>query len=249
MLDYIERHKIGILTTIIIHLFLLVLFMAIQFGSLKAKKQKQEVLIDFVDPQIMEKAIDQKKEEIKKTAQQELMKDLKNQEQVGRNIAVNQADADAKKSIDEMVKDIKGELNIHDQKANDAINPQPKAEDLKKKEPEVTSRKKDYVENSRGERTFYKGPTTITYYLEGRMHVYIPVPVYQCQGGGKVVMDIQVNKSGYVVSANVNKSESRYSEACIAEAATRAALTTRFNSVSSGSDKQQGRISYIFIAQ
>lgn len=249
MLDYIERHRVGILATIVIHLFLVTLFMVIQFGTLKNKKEKQEVLIDFVDPEVMQKAIEEKKEEVKKLSQQEFIKDLQNEYQAGKNIAINEAENDANQSIDKMVKDIKGELNINDNRPTEGIAPLPKIEEIQKKEAVVTSKKPEYTENAKGERTFYKGPTTITYFLKGRNHVYIPVPVYKCQGSGKVAMEIEVNRNGYVVSATVNKSESQITEECLEEAASRAALTTRFNVNNSAPEKQRGRITYIFIAQ
>ena len=246
MFEIIERHKIGILTTIIIHLLLITLFMVIQFGVFK-KKEKQEVLIDFVDPTILEKAIEQKKEEVKKLSQQQLIKDL-NKEYAIKNVAVNEADIDAKPDVDKMVKDIKGELNIKEQRPAEQINPNPKIENLKK--PEALPEKKlEYTENAKGERTFYKGATTTTYFLKDRMHVHIPLPVYQCEGSGKVVMEIVVNREGYVMDATINKQQSQITADCFSEAATRCALSTRFNASKTAPEKQQGKITYIFIAQ
>lgn len=247
MFEFIERHKIGILTTIIIHLLLVTLFMVIQFGVLKKKKEKQEVLIDFVDPTIMEKAIEQKKEEVKKLSQQQLIKDL-NKEYAIKNVAVNEANVDAKPDIDKMVKDIKGELNIKDQqRPTEQINPNPKMEDVKKEA--LPEKKLEYTENAKGERTFYKGATTTTYYLKDRMHVHIPLPVYQCEGSGKVVMEIVVNREGYVLDATIDKQQSQITADCFVEAATRCALSTRFNASKTAPEKQQGKITYIFIAQ
>ena len=247
MFDYIERHKIGILTTIIIHLLLVTLFMVIQFGVFKKKKEKQEVLIDFVDPTIMEKAIEQKKEEVKKLSQQQLIKDL-NKEYAIKNVAVNEADVDAKPQIDKMVDDIKGELNIKDRKQAEQNMPQPKMEEIKKKEA-LTEKKAEFTENSKGERTFYKGATTTTYFLKDRMHVHIPLPVYQCEGSGKVKMEIVVNRGGYVIDAKINKQESQFNADCFAEAAYRCAQSTRFNASKTAPERQQGFITYIFIAQ
>jgi hypothetical protein len=220
------------------------MFMVIQFGLIKKKKEKQEVLIDFVDPQIMEKAIEQKKEEVKNLTQQQLLKSIQ-QEYAVKNIAVNEADA--KQTIDQMEKDIKNELNIKDNKPTEQINPQPKIEDIKKKEPVVVDKRPQF--NAQGEKLFYKGPTTISYSLEGRTEVYINPPVYQCQGSGKVVVDIVVNQSGYVVDANINKPKSQITEDCLVEAANRAALTTRFNAKNTAPERQRGTITYIFIAQ
>ena len=246
MFDYIERHKIGILTTIIIHLLLVTLFMVIQFGVFKKKKEKQEVLIDFIDPTILEKAIEEKKKEVKTLSQQQFIKTLQNEYAV-KNIAVNEADHDAKPAIDEMVKDIKSELNIKENRQTEQISPQPKIEDIKKKDAKVTDNRPKY--NAQGEKLFYKGPTTISYSLEGRTEVYIYPPVYQCQGSGKVVVDIVVNQSGYVIDAIINKPKSQINDDCLVEAANRAALTTRFNAKNTAPERQRGTITYIFIAQ
>jgi TonB family protein len=220
--------------------------MVIQFGMIKQKKVKQEVLVDFVDPEILEKAIELKKQEVKTLSQQQFIKNLQ-QEYSIKNIAVNEADHDARPAVDQMVKDIKSELNINESKPREQLNPQAKIEEIKKKEPEVTDKRPKF--NAQGEPLFYKGPTTISYTLEGRSHVYINPPVYQCQGSGKVVVDIVVNQSGYVIDANINKSKSQITEDCLVEAANRAALTTRFNAKNTAPDRQRGTITYIFIAQ
>jgi hypothetical protein len=247
VLDYIERHKIGILTTIIIHLMLVTLFMVIQFGMIKKTKDKQEIVVDLMDPTILEKAIEQKKQEVKTLSQQQFIKNMQKEYSI-KNIAVNEADQDAKPEVEKMVKDIKGELNIKDTKPSEQFHPQPKIEEIQKKDA-LTEKKPDYTENAKGERTFHKGPTTTSYYLKGRMHLYIPMPVYQCQGSGKVVMDIVVNQSGYVIDAIINKAESQITEECLIEAANRAAYTARFNASNTAPEKQRGKMTYIFIAQ
>ncbi|MDP4207218.1 MAG: hypothetical protein Q8928_00255 [Bacteroidota bacterium] len=251
MLDFIERHKIGILTTIIVHLLLVTLFLVVQFGTLKKTKKETQVEIDFVDPAIMEKAVQQKKEEIRNQAKQEPAKDLEKEGGHTRNIAVNEADKDAHKSIDKMVQDIKTEMNIKDRSAAEKNN-QPATRQLPpadKNDVAAIPQKNVGTVNAKGEHTFYKGATTISYFLEGRSHVYLPVPVYQCQGSGKVVMDITVNPNGYVISTSINKAESKITEPCLIDAANRAALSTRFNAKGSAPDKQHGKITYIFIAQ
>jgi len=220
--------------------------MVIQFGMIKKTQEKKEVLIDFVDPEIIEKAIEQKKQEVKTLSQQQFIKDLQKEYSI-KNVAVNEADPDAKPAVDQMVKDIKSELNIKENRQTEQISPQKKIEEIKKKEAEVTDKRPKF--NSQGERLFYKGPTTISYSLEGRTEVYINPPVYQCQGSGKVVVDIVVNQSGYVTDASINKPLSQITEECLIDAANRAALVTRFNAKNTAPDKQRGRITYIFIAQ
>ncbi len=215
-----------------------------QFGTLKQKKENKEVLIEFVDPEVLQKQIDQKKEEIKTLSQKEFLKNMQ-QEYLGHNLPMNEANPDAQKSIDKMVTDIKNELNIKDDQRQ-SIEKEKKVEN---KEAQVTQKKTEFSTNAKGERTFFKGATTVSYFLEGRMHTYFPVPVYQCQGSGKVFMNIQVDKRGYVISASVDNVKSQITDECLIEAAKRAALTARFNEKSGAPDRQNGYITYIFIAQ
>ena len=76
----------------------------------------------------------------------------------------------------------------------------------------------------------YKGPTRIYYDLPGRTHTYLPIPIYKCQGSGKVVMSIQVNQKGIVEKAQVLENESTTSDPCLVETAVATALISRFNS-------------------
>jgi hypothetical protein len=245
VLNFIERHKIGILTTIIFHLLLITGFLVMQFGTLTQKKESKQVFIDFSDPDELQKQIEQKKEEIKALSQKEFLKNMQ-QEYLGHNLPVNEANHDANKSIDKMVTDIKQELNI---KENDQRQVVEKETPVEKKEAKIPQQKSEYTTNSKGERTFYKGATTVSYFLEGRMHTYFPVPVYQCQGSGKVYMNIDVDQRGYVIQANIDKAKSQITDECLIEAAKRAALTAHFNEKSNAPEKQSGYIVYIFIAQ
>ena len=94
----------------------------------------------------------------------------------------------------------------------------------------------------------YKGPSVISYSLDGRKAVSLPVPAYKCQGGGDVSVQIQVNRKGYVVSAAVIESVSS-SDECLIRSAVAAAKRSRFRASSSAAEKQVGEIVYRFIAQ
>ena len=246
MLDFIERHKVGILATIMFHLLLITVFLVLQLNALKPKKAETQVFIDFALPEDLQKEIKQKQEEVKKLNSQQFLKNMQ-QEYLGHNIPVNEAD-NSKQSVDKMVNEIKNELNIKENQPQDRAQEQTPLKKVETKE--VTKvNKPEFTTNAKGERTFYKGPTTITYYLEGRNHVYIKTPIYQCQGSGKVAMEIVVDQNGYVITATVNKKDSQITDECLIEAATNAALVTRFDAKNSAPAKQAGRITYIFIAQ
>ena len=94
----------------------------------------------------------------------------------------------------------------------------------------------------------YKGPSVISYSLDGRKAISLPVPAYKCQGGGDVSVRITVNKKGYVTAAAVITNVSS-SDECIIKMAVEAAKRSRFRASSTAPEKQVGEIVYRFIAQ
>lgn len=94
----------------------------------------------------------------------------------------------------------------------------------------------------------YAGESNIKYFLENRYHVRLPVPVYLAQGGGTVVVDIQVSRDGKVTQATARKNNTIRDEQ-IFMYAQEAASRTVFNPDHSAPEPQSGTIQYIFVAQ
>ena len=111
---------------------------------------------------------------------------------------------------------------------------------------DVASADKDNLPDSNAPQ--YKGPSVISYSLDGRKSISLPVPAYKCQGGGDVSVQITVNRKGYVVAAQVIESVSS-SDECIVRSAIAAAKRSRFRASTTAPEKQVGEIVYRFIAQ
>ena len=220
--------------------------MVLQLKALKPKHETQ-IMIDLALPDEMKKALDKANVKEKKISNQEFIKNMQ-QEYLGHNIPVNEANKDANKSIDKMVNDIKNEMNIKDVDPSAISNAQKAPKTIEQKDQPKVEKPK-FTINARGEHSYNKGPTTASYYLEGRNDIYFPVPVYKCEGSGKVVLDIQVDQNGYVVNAVINKKESQITEDCLSETAVNSVLTARFEPKNSAPPKQSGRITYTFIRQ
>ncbi len=71
------------------------------------------------------------------------------------------------------------------------------------------------------------------------------VPAYQCQGGGEVVVEAQLNQKGVVIAATIL----RGGDKCMQETALRAAKGSSFNATSDAPEPHTGTITYIFIPQ
>jgi hypothetical protein len=95
----------------------------------------------------------------------------------------------------------------------------------------------------------YSGPTTIVYSLEGRYHLSLPVPVYKCEGEGEITLSFAVDQKGRVVQVQVPDVGDSFNDLCLADAARKAILETRFNSDFEAPFRQKGTITYHFFAQ
>ncbi|MBN4085463.1 hypothetical protein JYT89_03875, partial [Flavobacteriaceae bacterium AH-315-B10] len=86
--------------------------------------------------------------------------------------------------------------------------------------------------------------SSISYSLLDREHVFLPTPVYLCEFGGKIVINITVNHEGNVIEAYVNSS-SASSNGCLIDHALEYAKFSKFN-YDSTKLSQLGSITFYF---
>lgn len=111
------------------------------------------------------------------------------------------------------------------------------------RETALKKKKKKKRESGSGNRN-----TTISYDLVNRGGLYIPNPVYTCDRGGIVVIDIQVNALGKVTKTHFNKRASTTQNGCLVESAIMYAEKARFTTAPS-IENQKGTITYNFPGQ
>ncbi|MEM9075895.1 MAG: hypothetical protein AAGC43_02605 [Bacteroidota bacterium] len=122
------------------------------------------------------------------------------------------------------------------------------AEYLKKLAEKRQEKKQQLSEREEQKETFTNAlkdrRTSISYSLVERNAYSLPPPIYTCIEGGKVVINIKVDQSGYVIEADYNDQSSSTSNGCLVDNAIRYALKARFNPSSKNS--QIGTITYLF---
>ncbi len=91
---------------------------------------------------------------------------------------------------------------------------------------------------------YAKRNTSISYSLIDRNHRSLPIPIYICIEGGRVVINIKVDALGYVIEANVNTKSSSTLNGCLVDNAIEYALKSKFNPSAKAS--QMGTITYLF---
>ena len=129
--------------------------------------------------------------------------------------------------------------NVRNQLSKETV----KLEDIEMPVESTEGMERDSIKN-----VIYTGESNITYYLEDRYHLSLPIPVYLAQGGGKVVVDIVVDRQGRVVEAEPQKNSSIRDEQIFLYAKA-AASRTIFNADPQAPELQRGTIHYLFIAQ
>jgi hypothetical protein len=241
---------VGILGTVILHLLAGIIFMSFKLYSLKTQEKHPEKFeIEF--SAIEEQKAKPKPMELPPTSVENVLHDDAEMLNIARNLA-NKSDVkiDAKQYINE----VKDELIKGGKLSTDNYIDNPRKDDQntedeqfiiakqKEKEDEKPKQSQDMAAN-------YKGPTRIYYDLQGRNHTYLPIPIYKCQGSGKIVLIIEVNQRGQVENASVVNSESNSSDECLFDTAVGTALISRFQPDLNAPKIQKGTLTYIFVAQ
>lgn len=135
-----------------------------------------------------------------------------------------------------------------------------RSEEWRKQQEEINKQlqEPDYVpplndENKEVEVDDYSGPSNINYeFLEtpfNRYKSYLPVPVYKCQGEGTVSVNIIVDQTGKVISAEPSLLKEYSDKDCLLEVARNYALKTRFEGNIYAPKNHKARIIYNFIPQ
>lgn len=220
----------GIIGTIGVHLLILIVFLIIRLDKVR-DVHKEPIVIEFDDE--VYKTLEQLMQEEK--LQKSDVKPLS--EQDIKNIAVNTENQIEKDiSTEKYIEQLKDELNIDE--LNQQLDRSIDEPIIETEKPETPKKRKDIK---------YSGPTRIKYTLKGRTDRFIHIPVYKCQKGGKVLINIVVNQEGEVINASVASSST--DELCIIETALNSARISLFNIDLNSPPKQKGTISYEFLSQ
>jgi hypothetical protein len=243
-----EGKLVGILGTVIIHLVAAILFMSFKLHSIKEDFSK-EFVIEF--NQVVQPAEEEKKIELPSSGIEKILQGDEELLNIARNLANK---SDVKINPSDYIDKVKDEL-IKDGKlgADNYIDEQKQQKDLNGDENLSFNDKKDddadKPTESQEMAANYKGPTRIYYDLEGRNHTYLPIPIYKCEGSGKVVLTIEVDQKGIVEKASIIDSESTTSDPCLTETAVATALISRFNPDINAPKIQTGTLTYHFVKQ
>lgn len=231
-----KEHIYGIMGALVFHILLFSLFLLTDI-DIKGIIKEEPIWIDFPED-VAEQEIAQKTEEerqVSNAARREQTTNRPSNEAVLHN-----EDDFFDQSYRDEIREAQNLINEVDKQLSKKVF---QTEDI---EMPVVSTEEMHPDSIRN--VVYSGESNISYNLENRYHVSLPVPVYLAHGGGKVITDILVDRNGKVIKAEARKNTS-VSDPRTFYYATLAAQRTTFNADPSAPEKQQGTITYHFVAQ
>lgn len=236
----------AVMATILIHLTVAVIFMSVKVSAMKREIAAEIILA------VEEELPDRDMEKALELAKSDQFKDFTPEEMVNiiKNLADKPLDIDPKE-YEEMVKEEMIKSGMLNEK--NFLDEQKKAEEAGMEEiaipddevkPQVTEKKEKPEEKGT-----FRGPTRIFYDLAGRHHVFLPIPIYKCEGAGQITISIVVDRSGNVIKASPASGLSTTKDPCLTETAVEHAFKSRFNSDLSAPEKQGGFLTFVFVSQ
>ncbi len=234
-----KEKKIGFYSTVIFHLLVVIIFLLTTIHGIIS--EETSFVLDFTRQEQLEQQ--EKVNRMREDVSKEIDDILNGRSTAGqyRNVAVDRSGKALKDDRFKNPAQIYDEAKVL-QKKLDAS----RREALKEQGTDDAVTGNDKLLNEKSES--YKGPSVISYSLDGRKAIYLPVPVYKCYGGGDVAVRIIVNRKGYVTDAQVIENASAL-DGCIRRYAVEAAKRSRFRASAGAPEKQAGEIIYRFIAQ
>lgn len=247
---WIIDHQVGLLGTIVFHLLVLLVVIALKLNPVKNVKDK--IYVEFQETPAAPKTDPAKLvQELLKKADSKIITQLQdNRATMVRNVAVNN---NLDKLTDKLVDDKFGKSNPVYEEARQLAARMKANQQLYKKSLEADKTPSNQQGQMGGggvhssSEKAYKGASVLSYSVEGRQGTYLPVPAYLCEGGGDVVVNIMVNQRGVVVDAAIS-ARTTASECLFAEA-LKAAKRSRFTMDEKAPAAQKGSITYRFVAQ
>lgn len=239
---WFEKHKYGIIGTVLLHSFVLLGFSVAEIKSRDKEETAQEEYLEIVTP--MSEA------EIQAIAEQNLQQRTEQGEVTN---AVSNAMADLGKPSAAMLERFEAK-SMEDLKAMEKQEFDRLAQERADRGdvitvPSLTPEKWDknlYMEPAKPIKL--AGNVTVEHNLADRS-ANIAVPAYMCKSGGVVLIDVEVDRNGIVQRAALNKSSSTTVDACMTDLAELAASKASFSVSTTAADPQRGWIKFVFVAQ
>ena len=243
-LDLFERHKYGVIGTLMLHtLLLFALNMSKVDGDVPPTPHEEvQVLMDFTPPP--------------ETQEQQENETVAGMQAVTNRTSNTTADLSnappmSRAAQERMGKNVEEDLHTMEREEFDRLAQERKEQGKEITVPQLDPSKFDksnYMDKT-PKPVKVEGLTTVSYDLKGRTDIILDVPAYLCKGSGKVTVLVAVDLSGRVLRAELDAARTTTQDACMVDNALSSASGARFSRSTTAPDPQRGTITYVFLPQ
>jgi hypothetical protein len=244
-LDWFDRHKLGIIGTLALHTLAMFLLLVTEVRTVPREDQRSDMRIDVIDDELAEEMI----QEIEEREALEAGAPVSN---VAKNI---HADLVAPRWSDQRLAErVENDLRALERSEFERLAEERRErgeEDITIPELDPSKWDKNLYMDRAVEPVKVEGATTVWYDLDKpkRVDVYLKIPAYLCRGFGQVVINVQVDRTGSVRKATVDRGQSTTDDDCMVSSALASASAARFAPHAQAPDIQTGSIYYRFMKQ
>ena len=239
-MGFFDQNKALIITVLLLSLLLLLMY-NIKLSS--DRSERQETLVDLENFQMEEPEPEEEPEPVEEE-EPPTPQPSRTQTHQAFNQNQQQRESSFESRLDEIF-----EKNSAEQTASEVEETSPSEGEIDIN----TNDEEQAQQRSDGDNTSEKiSPNTgnyrnssISFSLVGRSAYQIPNPIYTCDTGGKIVVNIVVNQEGIVTDTSLNEASSTSSNKCLIDNALEYAAGAVFSRLS-GRDSQKGTITYYF---
>lgn len=236
--------KAGLYLTLIVHLLLIIVLLSWSIHTQLVRDTS--FLIDFSEQEAQEAR------EARAQMQESVSEEIEAELDALLNASRNQSARSIRNVAVDASEPLRDDRHDHPEDIYKEARELQERLDRSRREVEEASSSEDqvsvYKEDGGKETEAYQGPSVISYTLEGRKAMNLPVPAYKCMGGGDVSVSIIVNRKGYVTGVRIIEAVSSPDQ-CLRDYALRAASGSRFTASQDAQERQVGEIVYRFVAQ
>ena len=236
--NWIYDNRIGLCVTIIVYLVVSIVFVSAKIGASK-REVPNTMYIDLGAVELLEDERDRLLEEVRRKNNEFDWKSV-------RNLSSNE------NALNENLDDEKGtdvsELNAAAEAVEKERRANREAYERGLREADAIGENRQQGEGDKERKDSKReGNVTVSFSFKNpvRYSRYLVKPAYRCEGGGEVVVSVEVNQRGEITSARVISG----GDECMRHTAVESARNSRFDINNSAPAKQQGTITYIFIPQ
>lgn len=237
-MDFFDRYKALIVTSLLFAVLMLALY---NFNLANNNQATAEMLVDLEQFKVEEKKQETEPEKPEEAPQRN-PRDVQTHKAYNQDNETREADFNSK--LDEIFEKNSAE---QEQAENEENNGSEGNYAVNKKNAEEKKKRSDGDNSGKqaSQQSAAYDYSSISFSLKNRSAIKIPNPVYTCDQAGKIVVNISVDESGYVIDRSINKGSSTSTNECLTERALEYAAGARFTKLA-GQNGQPGTITYYF---